>query len=145
MCVVGLLFCCVWFAYVLCFLFCTNNFENIFVATKLYFIKVTSGQGQPGGFGAISDFRDFQKGALSNPLFRSKSRLKGSVRRFGRKRSGEFPLAPPTTQNGPRTPRDQISSILDRCSTILSMDFGPLSVGFLTPILYEHLNLFTCF
>ena len=58
-----------WFVVLLCvvclrfmLLFCTNNFENIFVATKLYFIKVTSGQGQPGGFGAIFDFRDFQKG-----------------------------------------------------------------------------------
>ena len=44
---------CCWFVVLLCvvclrfmFLFCTNNFENIFVATKLYFIKVTSGQGQ---------------------------------------------------------------------------------------------------
>ena len=46
------------------FLFCTNNFEKIFVATKLYFIKVTSGQGQTFDFSAVFYFHIFQKNTV---------------------------------------------------------------------------------
>ena len=63
---------CCWFVVLLCvvclrfmFLFCTNNFENIFVATKLYFIKVTSGQGQTMVWGAVFDVHNFQKSTVA--------------------------------------------------------------------------------